>query len=169
MLVICAALLVGLAALDDRAARREAARAAEVLGERAERAGQRASREAMFAPAAARTDSVGRDADPIVVPAGPGWGAGAPAVAHARRTAPAATPSPRHALHRIEGPRVPRATSAIPEPPMPPVQPAAPPAPAPAATAPRRSDAGSILLLLMGAAGLSMTGGGLRLISRRSA
>ena len=52
VLVICAGLLVGLGILDDRAARREAARAQAVLAERADRSAQRAEREAMTAPSA---------------------------------------------------------------------------------------------------------------------
>jgi hypothetical protein len=104
VLAICGGLLMGLATLDDRAARREATRAHAVLAERAEVSTERAAREDMTPTRA-----------PAVAPAGPVWGQAAPA-ADARRW-----------------------------------------------------DTDVVLMLLMGGAGLSLAGAGLRLLSRRSA
>ena len=155
VLGICAALLVTLGILDHRAATREKARAYQVIAERAKEAGERSNRESMRpAPAdspAPRTDRVG--GTPIVVAGGHGIGA------------------PQNVLHRAQGPRTSDSTSAIPEPAVH----AAAPAPAPvAATAPAVATSASrgqepLLLALMAALGLSMAGGGLRLLSRRSA
>lgn len=167
VLLICSGLLVGLGIVDDRAARREAARAAEVLDERAKRAGERASRESMTAQAApvgARTDNLGRESSPIVIPAGPAWGPGTSVVSHTQTSEPqAAAAAPP--LRRIDGPPLPAVTTEHPmfAPPVrSPIVPAAAPVPA-------RTDAGPVLLLLMGGAGLSLAGAGLRLLSRRSA
>lgn len=168
VLVVCAGLLVALATIDDRAARREAAKATAVLAQRAERAGERAERESMTAPAApphARTDRLGRESSPIVIPAGPAWSAGTSVVSHTQKSDPDPISTP---MQRIDGPRVPpaarhpaKADAPAAEAPAPAV--AAKPA---SAAAPERTDAGPILLLLMGLAGLSMIAGGLRLLTR---
>ena len=169
VLGICAGLLVAVATIDERAAGREAARAHEVIAERAQRAAERSSREAMTAPtasASARTERLGRES-PIVIAAGPALGPATSVVSEQQ----AAAPAPGAVLRRVQGPRVPDALSAIPEPaPAAASAPAAAPAPvlpAPAATA--RHDDGPLMLMLMAALGLSRAGGGLRLISRRSA
>ena len=156
VLGICAGLLIGLAILDDRAAERETLRAQEVIAERTQRAVERSSREAMTAPAAAlvpRTERLGGDS-PIVIAAGPSLGPATSVV------------SEQSVLHRVQGPTTSDTATAIPEPAMAPLQ--AAPVPAPVAATTARNDE-PLLLMLMAALGLSMAGGGLRLLSRRSA
>jgi hypothetical protein len=157
VLATCAVLLVVLGTLDDRAARREAARARTVLDERATKAGERASREAMTAPRASpRPDRLGRDHSPIVIPAGPAWGPGTSVVSHTQEARRAPTPVP---LRRIEG----RATAGY-EAEAAPVE----------ATGNGGGTAiwdgsGPVLLILMAGAGVSMSAAGIRMLSRRSA
>ena len=174
VLGICAGLIVALAIYDERAAQRETARAKAVIAERAQRAAERSNREAMTAPAATgattaaapRTERLGGDTR-IVIAGGPGLG---PAASIVSREAAADTgaPSPQSVMRRVQGPSSPTIATAIPEPPTTPSVPAPAPAAAPAVTASTRDDQ-PLLLMLMAALGLSMAGGGLRLISRRSA
>jgi hypothetical protein len=170
---ICAALLVALAVVDERAARHEAARAHDVIAERAQRAAERSSRESMTAPAAAaiaRTDHLGRDS-PIVIAGGSGLGPAAAIVAEQDVAEDTGAPTPQNVLHRTQGPSPSSVTSTIPQPAAAAPsegKPAAPPAASTVATASTRDDE-PLLLALMAALGLSMAGTGLRLISRRSA
>lgn len=150
VLGICTALLVVVNASDERGRERHERRAEKVM---AERAGERSSREAMTAadaPARARRGRLGEE-EPIVIPAGSALG---PATSVVRR--------------RATGPRPSGTSTTIPEP----VTSApAPPRAAPAPVAAARAGGGDepLMLALMAALGLSMAGGGLRLISRRSA
>src|SRR5687768_3941476 len=70
VLGICAALLVVVQIADQNGRQRNEQKAEQVLAERAERSGERASREAMTAPVA-RSDRLGT---PVVIPAGPAMG-----------------------------------------------------------------------------------------------
>ena len=158
VLVICAGLLVGLGALDERAQEREAARATAVLAEQAERAAGRNEREAMTAPSATayvRTDRVGRESSPIVIPAGPAWGPATSVVSHTQKSEPQASPTP--VLQRIDRTRPAVASGSLP----------VASRPSAAKTSPTTLEgrsAGPILLVLMGLLGLSMVAGGLRLL-----
>jgi hypothetical protein len=170
---ICASLLVALAIVDERAARNEAIRAHAVISERAQHAAERSSREAMTAPAAtaiARTDHLGRDS-PIVIAGGSGLGPAAAIVAEQEVAGDTGAPTPQNVLHRTQGPSVSGAASAIPEPVTEPARarPSAPPAASTAVALSGTRDDEPLLLALMAALGLSMAGGGLRLLSRRSA
>lgn len=156
VLGICSALLVVVNAADERGRERNEARAEKVM---AERAAERSSREAMTAPAAgaeparARRGRLGEE-EPIVIPAGSALG---PATSVVQR--------------RAVGPEPSSSSTTIPEPQTAPATPAASasvPAGAAAASAGSGGDE-PLLLALMAALGLSMAGGGLRLVSRRSA
>jgi hypothetical protein len=161
VLGVCAVLLVALGMLDNRAARREAARATAVVNERSTVAGERASREAMTAPTLARPDHLGRDAWPIVIPAGSAWGPGTSVVSHTQRQRPEvqAVTTPGYRKQRPDPPLTGDDTAEVP----------AAPVAAGGGDGGRWDAASPILLLLMAAAGLSMSAAGLRMLSRPSA
>jgi hypothetical protein len=98
VLAVCAGVLMALATFDDRASRREAARAGAVLAERAKVSAERAARESMTAP---RTERLGREDTPIAIPAGPAFGPGSAVMSIPRKAAAprpaAAAASPRSA------------------------------------------------------------------------